>query len=81
MEAGGQLQDALLADRRALLGQEPDGDATLEGDQAVVRLLLAQDQLEQRGLAGAVGTDKAQAVLAIELERGVLEQRPAAVTL
>ncbi len=42
-----------------VLAEVADGDAAIDGDLALVRLLLSRDQPEERGLAGAVGSDEA----------------------
>ena len=81
MLAGGDLQDRLLTHGRALLGQEPDRRAALEGHQAIVRLLLLEDELEEGGLPGAVRADQAQAVLAVELQGQVGEQGLSPISL
>jgi hypothetical protein len=51
-----------------ILAEIADGDAAIDRDLALVGRLLAGDHAEQRGLAGAVGTDQAD-LLAL-LERG-----------
>ena len=51
-----QLRAHLVEIRDLQLGAEADG--------AAIGLFLAQDQLQQRGLAGAVGTDQADLVAA-----------------
>ena len=81
MLAGGDFQHRLITHRRALLGQEADGRPALEGHQTVVRLLLLEDELEERGLAGAIRTHQAQSVLTVELQRQVREQGPSAIAL
>ena len=50
--------------------------AGVEAEVAVVGLVEAGQQAEQRGLAGAVGADEADALAGVQLEADVLEQRP-----
>ena len=50
------------------------------GDRARRRLLLADDEFEQRGFARAVFAHQADAVFGIDQKRDIVEQRPAAVT-
>ena len=52
-----------------VLAEVADGDAAIDGDLALVGLLLAGDQAEQRGLAGAVGTDEADLLAALQSRR------------
>ena len=49
-----------------VLAEVADGDAAIDGDLALVGLLLAGDQAEQRGLAGAVGSDEADLFAALQ---------------
>ena len=49
-----------------LLAQQPDPDAAGEMDGAPVRFLTTRDDLQQRRLAGPVGTDQADPLAARE---------------
>jgi hypothetical protein len=75
---GGHLQHRLVPHRRGFLRQKTEGGPALQRDRALVGRVLAQDQREQRGLARAVGPHQAQAVAAVHLQRGVLEQHAVA---
>ena len=48
---------------------------------AVVRLLLAHDHAEQRGLAGAVGANQADLFAGVQLKRSVDKDQLLAVLL
>ena len=61
---------ALLAREVRLLLEVADGGVTGERDGALVRALLAHQDLEKRGLAGAVGAHEAPPLARVELERG-----------
>ena len=57
-----------------ILGKIADGRSAWAGDLAAVHLLLAGDDAEDGGLAGAVGPDQAGAGAGQDLEAGVAEQ-------
>ena len=78
-DGGGQLDDSFITCGRVLLWQIAEGNAAFEGDLASVGLLVAQDDREKRGLAGAIRSHQANAILSIDLERGIGEQDPFAV--
>ena len=59
-----------------LLAQQGHARAGVQADVAVVGLVEAGQQAQQRGLAGAVGADQADALAGVQLEADVLEQRP-----
>ena len=61
------------ADDRDVLGQPADTHALAARDLAVVHLLIAGDDLEQRGLARAVRADQADAVAVPEPDRRSIE--------
>jgi hypothetical protein len=62
-------------------GQEAEVRATFPFDQALVGLVLAEDDVEERGLAGPVGADEAEAVGPGDVQRHVREQGARAVGL
>jgi hypothetical protein len=64
-----------------VLAEVADGEPAGPLDVAGVRRFLADDEPEQRGLAGAVGADQADLLTRVELERGVDEQELRAVLL
>ena len=68
-----QLQHRLVADRRGFLRQMADRRLALDRHFARVRRVASEDQREQRGLARAVRADQPDAVVAVDLERHVLE--------
>ena len=79
--AGRDLEDRLVADRGALLREEAEVRAALPFDQAVIRVVFAQDDIEEGGLAGAVGADEAETVGAGDVQRHVREQGARSVGL
>src|SRR5581483_7045692 len=56
--ARGDLQDGFVADRRALLRKKAEIGPALPRDGPGVSRLLPEDKVEERGLAGTVGTDE-----------------------
>jgi hypothetical protein len=56
--AGRDLQDRLVADGSAFLREEAEVRAGLPFDEPFVGLVLAEDEVEERGLPGAVGADE-----------------------
>ena len=61
---------------RQVLRQVADAHALRDRDAAVVDLLVARDDLEQRRLAGAVRADQADAVAVAEAQARVAEDHP-----
>ena len=55
----------------AFLGEKADGASALEIDRAFVGGIVAEDEGEEGGFAGAVGSDQPDAVARIDLQRGV----------
>jgi hypothetical protein len=66
---------------RRVLRQVPGGEAVRAGHAPGVRPLKAGDEAEERGLAGAVDPDHADAVVTVEAEADVFEDGPQAVVL
>ena len=64
-----------------VLAEVADGDAAIDGDLALVGLLLANDHAEQRRLAGAVRTDEADLLASVERRGGFDEEDLVAVLL
>jgi hypothetical protein len=64
-----------------VLAEVADHDAAIDGDLPGVRLLLADQQPEDRGLPGAVGPDQPDPLPALDRGGGVQEQDLAAVAL
>ncbi len=64
-----------------VLAEITDGDAAIDGDLALVGLLLAHDHAEERRLAGAVGTDEADLLALVERRGGLDEKDLVAVLL
>ena len=62
-------------DRWRLLHHMRQAPATGHEDIAPIRVQLPAQQREQRGLAGAVGADEADALARVERDGGVLEER------
>ena len=62
---------------RSFLRQPPDAPARRHGDAAVLRCHIAGDHREQRGLAGAVAPDQADARPGRNIDRSALDQRAA----
>jgi len=80
-DGGGQFEDGFIGDRGAFLRQVAKGNAALAVELAGVGGLLPEDNREQGGLAGSVRAHQPDAVLAIDLQRGIGEQHPPAVRL
>ena len=70
----GQLQDRLVAHRRALLRKVAVIRAALPNDVTGVGLLAPEDHREQGRLPGSVGADKADPVPAVELQGRLLKK-------
>ena len=66
-----------MAGKLGLLLQVAHRGALLEAHGSLVRGLDAHDDLEQRGLSGAVGSHEGPALAGIELQRGALVERAA----
>ncbi len=81
LAAGGDGEDGLVADGRAFLREEAEVRAALPLDDALVGLLLTEDQVEERGLARAVRADEAVAIGARDEERHLGKQFTGAVGL
>jgi hypothetical protein len=81
LAAGGDVEDGLVADGGAFLRQVAEVGAAFPLDGALVGLLLAEDEVEERGLARAIGPDQAEAVGARDEERDVGKQFAGAVGL
>ena len=64
-----------------ILAEEADADAAIEKHLALIGLLLAGDHAEKRGLAGAVGADKADLLALLEGGGGLDEEELVAVLL
>ena len=75
------VEDGFVAGGRAFLRQEAKVRAALPFDRAGVGFFLAEDEVEEGGLAGAVGPDEAEAVRARDEERHVVEEFAGAVGL
>ena len=77
-------RDQALAQRRSrrqlgLLLDEHDAQAVLPRELAVIERDAAGDHLQQRGLAGAVAADQADALAVLDRQVGAIEQRMQAV--
>jgi uncharacterized DUF497 family protein len=72
LDGGIRRNDGLLLDQHDL-------QAVLLLQLAVVEREPATDDAEQRGLAGAVAADQADALAAVDRERGAVEERQLAV--
>ena len=73
-DAGGELQDGFFAGGGGFLREESDGASALEIDRPFIRGVVAEDEGEEGRFAGAVGSDQADAVARVDLQRGVLEE-------
>src|SRR4051794_15918018 len=69
-----EVEKGLVAGEEGVLLQRDDPGAWLNRAGAPVRLDFAGDQLEQRGLAGAVAADEREPVALADREIQVLEQ-------
>lgn len=72
---GDRLGHGLVRIEHRLLRHVGGGDAALARDQPIVGRRLASHDLEQRGLAGAVAADQADALAGLQRKIGVVEQR------
>ena len=59
-----------------LLLERTNGGTLLEAHDTVIGRLLPHDDLEEGGLAGAVGAHERPALTGIELQRGALVEGP-----
>ncbi len=71
-----ERQQRRAAGQRQVLRQPADPHALGAGHHAVVDLLHAGQDLEQRGLARAVGADQADAIVAADAQAGRVEDHP-----
>ena len=60
--------------RRVLLGKVAHHGAPLDGQRARIRLLQAQEHLEQRGFTRPVGSDQDVAVALVDLKGGPIQE-------
>ena len=77
--ASGDVEHGLGTDAFGLLRQVADHRPSIALDSAGVRILLVQDDGEERGLARAVRADECDALAVVHLQRGVLKERAPAV--
>ena len=73
-----QFEHGLVAGRRGLLWEMANGGVAFDVHFAFVRPIVAEREIEQRGLAGAVRADQPNPLAAIDLQRRVREQSPRA---
>ncbi len=69
-----QLQHRLLADRGGFLREMAERGVAFQLYRAIVRGVESENEVEQGGLAGAVGADESDAVAAVYLQRCILEE-------
>ena len=69
-----------LMEAQAELRQEAGPDVLHGGDAAVVQALLAGQDLQEGGLAAAVGADQPDAVAGVDLPVRAFKQQPLAVS-
>ena len=81
LAAGGDVENGFVAGGGALLREVTEVGAALPLDGAGVGLFLAEDEAEQRGFAGAVGADKAEAVGAGNEQGDIREEFAGAIGL
>ncbi|EWS54886.1 hypothetical protein X551_02314 [Methylibium sp. T29] len=74
-----RVEHAGLGVEHRLLRHQREPQALLQLQRAVVGLLEPGDDLQQRGLAGAVAADQADALTGLEREAGVVEQGDVAI--
>ena len=77
---GGLLHECRGVGHAHRLRQVADRAVAVERHGARGGLLLARDDAQQRGFAGAVAAHEADAVLGIDQERNIVEEGPAPVT-
>ncbi len=70
----GLLDHGLAGHLADILAEVADGHAAVDGDLALVGLLLAHDHAKERRLAGAVGADEADLLAAVDGGGGLDEQ-------
>ena len=75
------LPDGRVTGEVVVLAEQPDAQAAVERDPAVVGRLDAGQDPQQRRLAVAVATDDADPVALLDAEADVGQQRPDAVRL
>ena len=81
VQGNGAGQPAALSPRQPApfpAGESPHRCAAFDGDAAFVRRGVAKDERKERGLARAVRADEADAVAAVDLQRGVVKKGAAA---
>ncbi len=76
LKIDGQFQHRFIPRRRAFLGQMPDRDILLELNRPRIRRIRLEDQRKQSRFPRPIGPDQPKAVLAIDLQRDILKQRP-----
>ena len=76
---GGKFQDGLISRWGALLGQESDCDAPLQGDGSRVGGGFFENQREKRRFARSIGPDESHTVSAVNLQGGLFEEGSSAV--
>ena len=77
----GDLEDHVLVAHEAVLAQHADACALVDDDVPLGGLLVARDDLEERGLPGAVRADEPVPRAAHQLQRDVLEEAARAIGL
>ena len=75
------LQNRLIADRRAFLRKKAEVRTALPFDQACVGLVLTEDDIEKGGFAGAIGANEAEPIRPRNVQRNVRKQGAGAVGL
>ena len=72
--AGGDLENRLIAGRRAFLGKEAEVRAAFPLDEAFVGLVFTEDDIKEGGLARAVGAHESEPVRPGNIQRDLREQ-------
>ena len=72
-------EDHVLVAHEAILAEDADARALVDGHAPFGRLLVTRHDLEERGLAGAVRANEPVARAAHQLQRDAFEERPCAV--
>ena len=70
----GQFEDGFVAAGCAFLGEETQAHPPRKGDRPRIRGDFAKDERKERRLARPVGSDQANAISGIDLQRRVLEK-------
>ena len=78
-DGGGEFEDGFVPGGRAFLREIAEVDAAFLDDLAGVGGFLTEDDPKERGLAGAIGADEADAVLAVHLQGGLIKEHLAAI--